>query len=73
VQQVYQTQIFVNMNELAANHVTLNEISQFTMGLTEAQTKQVGTTPADPNAKVFQSVFPSSMLTKLPCLPEARQ
>jgi hypothetical protein len=73
VQQVYQTQIFVNMNELAANHVTLNQISQFTMGLTEAQTKQVGTTPADPNAKVFQAVFPSSMLTKLPCLPEARQ
>jgi hypothetical protein len=73
VQQVYQTQIFVNMNELAANDVTLNEISQYTLGLTQDQTKQVGTTPADPNAKVFSAVFPSSMMAKLPCLPEAHQ
>jgi hypothetical protein len=75
VQQVYQTQIFINMAEMQQNGVTLNEISQFVLGLTKGDTAAAGTTvPAqEQNDKVFQSVFPSAMMTHLPsgCLPEA--
>jgi hypothetical protein len=75
VQQVYQTQIFINMQEMQQNGVTLDQISQFVLGLTKADTAAAGTTvpPQDQNDKVFQSVFPSAMMTQLPpgCLPEA--
>jgi hypothetical protein len=73
VQQVYQTQIFIDMAEMQANGVTLNEISQYVLGLTEKDTASVGVTvpPQDQNKPVFQSVFPSAMMTQLKCLPEA--
>jgi hypothetical protein len=73
VQQVYQTQIFVNMAEMQQNGVTLNQISQYVLGLTEKDTASVGVTvPAqEQNQPVFQSVFPSAMMTQLKCLPEA--
>ncbi len=75
VKQVYQTQIFINMAEMQQNGVTLNDISQYVLGLTEQDTRSVGVTltPQEQNQQVFQAVFPSAMMAQLPCLPEARQ
>ena len=73
VTQVYQTQIFINEQELKRNHTTLSEISQFTQGLTQKQTAAVGEAVPVPNQPVFQAVFPSVLMAQLPCLPEARQ
>jgi hypothetical protein len=75
VRQVYQTQIFIDMPEMQENGVTLNEISQFAMGLTKEDTKAAGVTlaPEDQDERVFQAVFPSVLMAQLGCLPEAHQ
>jgi hypothetical protein len=72
VQLIQPTQIFIDMAELQRNHATLDDIARYVMGLTESQS--AGTLPVDPahaNDKVFQAVFPSELMTHLPCLPEA--
>ena len=60
------------MAELQRNHVTLDDIARYVMGLTESQTAGTGVfDPAHANDKVFQAVFPSELMAHLPCLPEA--
>jgi hypothetical protein len=72
VQLIQPTQIFIDMAELQRNHVTLDDISRYVMGLTETQTAGTGVVdPAHANDKVFQAVFPSELMAHLPCLPEA--
>jgi hypothetical protein len=73
--KIRPTEIWVNHQQLAANGVTLNQISDYLMGLTQQQTIRVGraTDPATANDTVFSAALPSSMLSRLPCLPEARQ
>ena len=73
--RIRPTEIWVNPAELADNRVTLNQISGYISGLTQAETIRVDRQP-DPSTgdqRVFSAAFPSSMLSKLPCLPEARQ
>ncbi len=74
VLRVRPTQLWVDPEELAANHVTLTEMSQYIMGLTQAQTIRAGATPNPATAgdSVFAAALPSSMFSRLPCLPEAR-
>jgi Type I phosphodiesterase / nucleotide pyrophosphatase len=74
VQLIQPTQIFIDPAELQRNHVTLAQISEWIMGLTEADTAGPGVAvdPATANDPVFQAAFPSVMLPNLPCLPEAR-
>ncbi|MBI2238567.1 MAG: hypothetical protein HYU54_08600, partial [Actinobacteria bacterium] len=71
---VQPTQIFVNTDELRQNGYTLAQVSEWIMGLTQAQTAGAGVTvdPATANDRVFQAVFPSSIMRDLACLPEAR-
>jgi hypothetical protein len=73
--RIRPTEIWVNPAELADNHVTLNQISDYISSLTQAQTIRVDrqADPATADQRVFSAAFPSSMLSKLPCLPEARQ
>ena len=75
VQLIQPTQIFIDPDELARNHVTLGEISEWIMGLTEADTAGPGVAvdPAAANETVFQAAYPSDILPSLPCLPEARR
>jgi hypothetical protein len=73
IQRVSQTGIFVNMDDLQRNGSTLEDLAQYLLTLTAAQT--VGSfpiTPAQAGERVFQAAFPSAIMASLPCLPEAR-
>jgi hypothetical protein len=74
VELIQPTQIFVNEAELAENGHTLEELSEWIMGLTKADTAQPGVvvSPEEADDPVFQAAFPSSIMDRLPCLPEAR-
>jgi hypothetical protein len=74
VELIQPTQIFVNEAELRQNGHTLEEVSEWILGLTKADTLQPGVTvPAgEADDLVFQAAFPSEMMSRLPCLPEAR-
>ena len=73
--KIRPTEIWVDHQELADNGVTLNQISAYLMGLTQQETIRVGRTPdpATANHTVFSAALPSTMLTRLPCLPQARR
>lgn len=68
------TQIFINTDELAQNGYTLEQVAQWVMGLTWADTAPDGVAvdPADADTLMFQAAFPSEIMADLPCLPEAR-
>jgi hypothetical protein len=70
VEWVRPTQLWVDPAELADNHVTLTQISDYIMTLTQAQTIRAGVAPnpATANERVFAAAFPTSMLARLPCL-----
>jgi agmatine/peptidylarginine deiminase len=74
VQLIQPTQIFVNQAELRQNGHSLEDVARYVMSLTRGQTAlPTVTVPADQaNEKVFQAAFPSRLMQRLPCLPEAR-
>ena len=74
VELIQPTQMFVNEAELRENGHDLEDVSRWIIGLTKADTAQPGVrVPTDQvNDRVFQAAFPSYMLSRLPCLPEAR-
>lgn len=74
VELVQPTQVFVNESELRENGYSLEDVAQWIMGLTKADTHMPGVTiPADEAGDlVFEAAFPSSLMADLPCLPEAR-
>jgi hypothetical protein len=73
-EKIRPTEIWVNQTELRDNHVTLNEISSFILSLTQEQTYKNQNVPAPGHERdpVFEAALPSSMLSALPCLSEAR-
>jgi hypothetical protein len=73
--KIRPTEIWVDHQELVDNGVTLNQISAYLMGLTQQETIRVGRTPdpATANDTVFSAALPSTMLSRLPCLPQARR
>jgi hypothetical protein len=75
VELVQPSQVFIDTDELAKNGYTLDDVSRYVAGLTQAQTAAGGVTPipGHENDKVFQAVFPSALMQDLPCLPEARK
>jgi hypothetical protein len=64
----------VNEAELRQNGHTLDEVSEWVMGLTKADTALPGVSvpPDEAGDLVFQAAFPSSIMGSLSCLPEAR-
>ncbi|MGZ8606096.1 MAG: hypothetical protein ACXWXQ_03500, partial [Actinomycetota bacterium] len=60
--------------ELAQNGHTLEELSEWVMALTKADTAQPGVIvpPEEAGDPVFQAAFPSEIMNHLSCLPEAR-
>jgi len=75
VELVQPTQIFVNTTELRRNGYTLAQVAEWIMSLTESDVAAPGVSvdPAHANDKVFQAAYPSSIMSTLPCLPEARR
>jgi hypothetical protein len=75
VQLVQPTQVFVDERELEQNGHTLEELSEWIMGLTKGDVAQPGVVvPAEEvGDPVFQAAFPSALMDELSCLPEARE
>lgn len=73
VQKVRPTEIWLDREELDANGFTLAQVSRWMLGLTQADTfkNQNLPQPGNEGQPVFAAVLPSSILGKLPCLPEA--
>ncbi|HEX6230184.1 MAG TPA: alkaline phosphatase family protein [Actinomycetota bacterium] len=73
VQRVRPTQIWLDRDELAENGSTLEQVSRWLLGLTQAQTFKNRNVPEPGHEgdRVFAAALPSSILSRLPCLPEA--
>lgn len=73
LQHVRHTQIWLDRGELAANGHTLDEVATFLGNMTKAEIPGSQTLPASElDDRVFEAVFPSDVLDRLPCLPNAR-
>jgi Type I phosphodiesterase / nucleotide pyrophosphatase len=72
VQQVKQTEVFIDERELRRNGFTLADVARFVMGLRQRDVPIEGLPMPDPNARVFRAAFPAEMLDTVPCLREAR-
>ena len=69
IEQVKQTEIFMNLAELEEQGHTLDDVSRFIMGIRQKDVPIPGLPVPSPNAKVFQAAFPARALVDLPCLP----
>jgi hypothetical protein len=74
VQRVRPTQVWLDPDELADNGFTLEQVSRWFLELTQAETYkgQRVPEPGREDETVFAAALPSSILSELPCLPEAR-
>jgi hypothetical protein len=74
VDQVQTTQVFLDTEELREGGHTLAEVAASVGGLTEAETAGPGVAPpaGEAGARAFAAVFPSDLMARLECLPEAR-
>jgi Type I phosphodiesterase / nucleotide pyrophosphatase len=74
VQKVRPTEIWLDRDELADNGFTLAQVSQWFLDLTQRDTykNQNLPQPGHEDDTVFAAALPSSILSALPCLPEAR-
>jgi hypothetical protein len=71
VDQVRQTDVFLNTEELAEHGGTLEDVARFVMGLTQEDLFIPDiSTVTDPEERVFRAAFPSSIIPSLPCLPD---
>jgi hypothetical protein len=72
IEQVKQTEIFMNVAELEENGHTLEEVSRYIMELRQRDLGIEGLPIPKPNQRAFQVAFPARVLTSpLPCLPDA--
>jgi predicted AlkP superfamily pyrophosphatase or phosphodiesterase len=74
VQRVRPSEIWLDSDELRSNGFTLAQVSQWLLGLTQADTFKNRNlpVPGSEDDTVFAAALPSSILSRLPCLPEAR-
>lgn len=72
VQLVQPTQVFIHEAELRQNGHTLEEVARWVMGLTKGDVSGAPLPPDEADDPIFQAAFPSSLMSELPCLPEAR-
>jgi hypothetical protein len=74
VQKVRPTEIWLDTAELQDNGFTLEQVSQWFLELTQADTYKNRNVPRPGHEgdRVFAAALPSSILSGLPCLPEAR-
>ncbi|HET9722873.1 MAG TPA: alkaline phosphatase family protein [Actinomycetota bacterium] len=72
VELVQPTQIFINEDELKQNGFTLEDVAWWIMGLTKGDVSASTLPASQADDPIFQASFPSSLMSDLPCLPEAR-
>lgn len=70
VQRVRPTEVWLDVEELRRNGHTLADVSRALMALTEADTRKRGVrlAPGHGDDPVFEAVFPSALLRRVPCL-----
>jgi Type I phosphodiesterase / nucleotide pyrophosphatase len=70
VERVRPSEIWLDRDELRENGHTLADVSQWLLGLTQADTfkNQNVPDPGDENERVFAAALPSSILAALPCV-----
>lgn len=75
VEQLRPTQLWVNKDELRGNGYTLTDVAMTIARATKADTIDKGSVvdPDEADELVFAAAFPTSVLSHLPCLPEARE
>jgi hypothetical protein len=75
VQKVRPTEIWLDRTELKDNGFTLVAVSEWFMSLTQEQTFKNRNLPGPGHEQdtVFSAALPSSILSSLPCLPQARR
>jgi hypothetical protein len=70
-EQVKQTEIFIDTDELAEHGGTLEDVAEFVMGLTQDDLYIPDVSNvSDPEERVFQAAFPAWIIPHLSCLPE---
>jgi hypothetical protein len=69
IEQVKQTEIFINEEELLQNGSTLDDVARFVMGVRQRDVPIEGLPIPEPDERVFRAAFPAELLTSLPCLP----
>jgi predicted AlkP superfamily pyrophosphatase or phosphodiesterase len=74
IEKFRTTELWLNEDELAEGGHDLLDVSNFLLGLTQDQTFKQGREPAAGHGgdTVFAGAFPTSLMDRLPCLPEAR-
>lgn len=74
VELVQPTGIFMDVAELSEQGASLAEVARWLSTMTKEQAKGPGVIvpAAAQDDRVFDAVFPSEMMSDLPCLPEAR-
>lgn len=72
VELVQPTQVFVNEAELRENGATLEDLAWWVMDLTKGDVSTTSLPASEADDPIFQASFPSSLMSSLPCLPEAR-
>jgi hypothetical protein len=71
IEQVKQTEIFMNVDELEEHGHSLEDVSRYIMGLRQEDVAIPGLPVPNPNHRVFQVAFPADVLTeRLACLPD---
>jgi len=69
---VQPTQVFVNEAEMRENGATLEDLAWWVMDLTKGDVSTTSLPASEADDPIFQASFPSSLMSSLPCLPEAR-
>lgn len=68
VEQVKQTELFIDRERLAEAGATLRDVAEFIMTLTQGDLVSEGVSiVTDPKAPVFEAAFPSEILPLVPC------
>jgi hypothetical protein len=70
VDLIQATEIYLNVDELAQNGHTVDEVARLVGGLTAGEVA-VPEQDTPPDQRVFRAAYPSSVFDHLPCLPEA--
>ena len=75
VELMQPTQAFLNLEELASNGHTVADVARFMATFTQTETAGGGVepNPGQDNDIVMDAAFPSTLMTDLPCLPEAKR
>jgi hypothetical protein len=74
VEQVKQTEIFIDESGLRESGATLRDVAEFIMTLTQSDLESPGVSNvSDPQARVFEGAFPSEIIPSLPCATEERE